>query len=79
MEISEHFAKTTIVKEPINKDSFKENNNILQKKLNNKLSNTNFYPLLSNISIYNIVFQNLTNNANNKMVIFKHSKNIKIS
>ena len=73
METSEHFAKTTIVKEPINKDSFKENNNILQKKLNNKLSNTNFYPLLSNISIYNIVFQNLTNNANNKMVIFNKS------
>ena len=52
-----------------NKDSSEENNFIHHRE-SSELSNVNIYPLLSNIQIYNIIFQNKAKDENNKMMVF---------
>ena len=54
------------------KDSSEENNFIHHRE-SSELSIVNFYPLLSNIQIYNIIFPNKAKDGNNKIIVFNRS------
>ena len=58
--------------ESSHKDSSEENNFIHHRE-SSELSIVNFYPLLSNIQIYNIIFPNKAKDGNNKIIVFNRS------
>ena len=73
METLNQLKISEMDKEPTIKESFNNNNFIHHKELSDELSNENIFQLLSNITIYNIIFQNKTKNGENKMILLNKS------
>ena len=72
METPTQLSKLSCDNQSTNRDSSEKNNFINHNEIS-ELFNANIYPLLSNIQIYNIIFQNKKKNKDNKIFVFNKS------